>query len=79
MVSGWSTHVRLACPYYMENKKAFTLINGGKASYFLLLTNHKYKKNFIIGRVKRDVATLIPSGEELYDMVSQCDDIVFGF
>jgi hypothetical protein len=32
MVSGWSTHKKLTCPSYMENNKAFTLINGGKSS-----------------------------------------------
>jgi len=36
MVSGWSTHGKLACPYCMENNKAFILTNGGKASFFLL-------------------------------------------
>jgi hypothetical protein len=36
MLSGWSTHGKLACLYYMENKKAFTLTNRGKASFFLL-------------------------------------------
>jgi len=36
MVSSWSTHGKLACPYCMENNKAFTLTNGGKASFFLL-------------------------------------------
>jgi hypothetical protein len=36
MLSGWSTHGKLACPYCMENNKAFTLTNGGKASFFLL-------------------------------------------
>jgi len=35
MGSGWSTHGNLACLYYMENNKAFTLTNGGKA-FFLL-------------------------------------------
>jgi hypothetical protein len=34
MLSGWSMHGKLACPYYMENNKAFTLPNGGKASFF---------------------------------------------
>jgi len=34
MFSGWSTHRKLACPYRMENNKAFTLANGGKASFF---------------------------------------------
>jgi hypothetical protein len=36
MLSGWSTHGKLACPYCMENNKAFTLTNGGKTSSFLL-------------------------------------------
>jgi hypothetical protein len=34
MLSGWSTHEKLACPYCMKNNKAFTLTNGGKASFF---------------------------------------------
>jgi hypothetical protein len=34
MLSGWSTHGKLACPYCMGNNKAFTLTNGGKASFF---------------------------------------------
>ena len=27
MAFGWSTHGKLACPYCMENNKAFTLTN----------------------------------------------------
>jgi len=38
MVSGWSTHEKLACPYCMENNKASTLTNGGKASFFFTVT-----------------------------------------
>jgi len=30
MLSNWGTHGRLACPYCMENTKAFQLANGGK-------------------------------------------------
>jgi len=50
MVSGCSTHGKLACPYCMENNKAFTLTNEGKASFFychhhLLPPNHRYRKN----------------------------------
>ena len=49
MVSGWSTHGKLTCTYCMENNKAFTLTNGGKASFFdghshFLPMNHKYIK-----------------------------------
>jgi len=47
-----------------------------------LLTNQKYRNNrndFFIGRVEKDVASLRLSGEELYDVVSEYSDIVFGF
>jgi len=37
IISGWSTHEKLACPYYMKNNKAFTLINGSKIFFLLLL------------------------------------------
>jgi len=36
MVSGWSMYGKLACPYCMENNKAFTLTNRGKASFFTI-------------------------------------------
>jgi hypothetical protein len=86
MVSGWSTHGKLACPYCMENNKAFTLTNGGKASFFychhrFLPHNHRYRKNrkdLFVGRVKNDVAPPRLSGEELFDVVSEYSDIVFG-
>ncbi|KAL9366182.1 hypothetical protein Peur_037381 [Populus x canadensis] len=56
MVSGWSTHGKLACLYCMENNKAFTL------TY----------------RVEKDVAPPRLSGEELFDVVLEYGDIVFG-
>ena len=34
MLSGWSTHGKLICPYCIENNKAFTLANRGKAFFF---------------------------------------------
>jgi len=86
MVSGWSTHGKLACPYCMENNKAFTLTNGSKPSFFdchrhFLPYNHRYRKNrkdFFVGRVENDVAPPRLSGEELFDVVSKYGDIVFG-
>jgi len=50
MLSGWSTHGKLACPYCMENNKAFMLVNKGKASFFychrrFLPLNDRYRKN----------------------------------
>jgi hypothetical protein len=64
MLSGWSTHGKLACPYCMENNKAFKLTNEGKASFLdchrhFLPPNHRYRKNikdFFVGRVEKDVA-----------------------
>ena len=87
MVSSWSMHGKLACPYCMENNKAFTLTNRGKASFFychrcFLPTNHIYRKNikdFFIGRVEKDIAPPRLSDEELHDVVLEYGDIVFGF
>ena len=61
MFSSWSTHRKLACPYCMENNKAFTLANGGKASFFdchhrFLPLNHRYRKNikdFFVGKLEK--------------------------
>jgi hypothetical protein len=86
MVSSWSTHGKLACLYYMENNKAFTLTNEGEASFFychcrFLPSNHRYRKNrnnFFVGRVEKDVAPPHLSGEELLDVMSEYSDIVFG-
>jgi hypothetical protein len=77
MVSGWSTCEKLARPYCMENNKAFTLTNGGKAFFDchrrFLLMNHRYRKNrndFLVSIVENDVALPCLSGEELHDVVS---------
>jgi len=86
MVSSWSTYGKLACPYYMENNKAFTLTNKGKASFFychrrFLPHNHRYRKNrkdFFVGRVENDVAPPRLSSEELFDVVSEYGEIMFG-
>jgi len=86
MLSSWSTHGKLACPYCMENNKAFTLANRGKASFFychrhFLPLNHRYRKNrkdFFVGRVEKDVASPLLSSEELHDVISEYGNIVFG-
>ena len=67
-------------------KRAFTLTNGGKASFFychrrFLPPNHRYRKNrkdFFVGKVEKDVAPPCLSGEELHDVVSEYGDIVYG-
>jgi hypothetical protein len=43
--------------------------------------NHKYRKNkndFLVGKVEKDVAPSHLSGEELFDVVSEYNEIVFG-
>ena len=49
MLSGWGTHGRLACPYCMEDTKAFQLANEGKNSWFnyhrrFLLMDHTFRR-----------------------------------
>jgi hypothetical protein len=71
----------------MENNKAFTLTNDDKMSFFyyhlqLLPMDNKFRKNindFFVGKVKKDVAPSLFSGEELYDVVLEYGDIVFRF
>jgi len=49
---------------------------------WFLPTDHKYrknKKNFFIGRVERDIAPLLLSGEEFDYLVLEYNDMVFGF
>ena len=49
MLSGWSTHGKMACPHCMENRKAFTLENGGKSLWFdhccFLPQNHPFRRS----------------------------------
>jgi hypothetical protein len=87
IVSSWIMQENLACPYCIENNKAFILTNRGKMSFFychrrFLPTDHMYRKNikdFFLSRIEKDVAPPRLSSEELHDMVSEYDDIMFGF
>jgi hypothetical protein len=61
MLSDWSTHGKLACPYCMENNKAFTLTNGGKAFFFTVIVvschtitgTERTKKISLLAELKR--------------------------
>jgi hypothetical protein len=71
----------------MENNKSFTLTNSSKKSFFychwqFLPTDHRFRKNkkdFFVSIVKRNVAPLLLSGKELYNVMLEYGDIVFGF
>ena len=85
MLSGWSMYGKLACPYYMENNKAFMLTKVKLFFFYchrrFLPRNHRYKKNrkdFFVGRVEKDVTSPRLSNEELHDVVSKYGDIMFG-
>ena len=73
MLSGWTTHGRLACPYCMGSTDAFQLKNGRKTSWFdchrrFLPIIHPYRRNktlFRSKRVVRDTAPPYLSGEDI--------------
>ncbi|XP_039118067.1 uncharacterized protein LOC120253954 isoform X2 [Dioscorea cayenensis subsp. rotundata] len=77
MLSGWSTAGVFGCPICMESSNAFHLQHGRKASYFdchrkFLPQNHSYrkdKKSFIRGRVEKNGAPPILSGDEILNRV----------
>ena len=79
MLSGWSTHGRLSCPYCMERSKAFTLKHGRTTSFFdchrqFLPKNHLFRRNrcdFINGRVEGDEPPPRLSGKEIRKLVRQ--------
>ena len=61
MLSSWSMHGKLACPYCMENNKAFTLTNRGKAFFFTVIVvschriigTERAKKISLLAELKR--------------------------
>ncbi|GKV43256.1 hypothetical protein SLEP1_g50570 [Rubroshorea leprosula] len=86
MVSGWSTHGRLACPYCMEMTRAFYLKHGRKISFFdchrqFLPASHPYRLNateFLKGHLefgppppRLDVNQTIPGFGETHNWVKR--------
>ena len=86
MLSGWSIHGRLACPYCMECNKSFVLESGKKISFFdyhrqFLPENHPYRKQrdkFKKGVIVKDLSPPRLSGDEILTQVSALPDITFG-
>nr|GEV54169.1 hypothetical protein [Tanacetum cinerariifolium] len=77
MLSGWSTHGRISCPYCMEKSKAFHLKHGRKTSFFyshrqFLPKDHPFRRNkdyFTRGRVENDTPPPRLSGLETWRRV----------
>ncbi|XP_074560392.1 uncharacterized protein LOC141816527, partial [Curcuma longa] len=86
MLSGWSTHGRLACPYCMEHTKSFQLQCGRKASWFdshrqFLPSDHPFRRQaykFLKGKVEKDSPPLRLSGEDIYQIVNRLPHVTFG-
>ncbi|XP_056841656.1 uncharacterized protein LOC130494856 [Raphanus sativus] len=89
MLSGWTTHGRLSCPYCMGSTDAFQLKNGRKTSWFdchrrFLPINHPYRRNkklFRSKRVVRDTAPPYLSGEKIekdIDYYGGCSTVIKG-
>nr|GEX69802.1 hypothetical protein [Tanacetum cinerariifolium] len=79
MLSGWSTTGKKACPYCMENSKAFSLFNGGKVSWFdchrqFLPKDHPFRRNkndFIKNRSKLSQSPLTLIGEQVIEQIDE--------
>ncbi|XP_043816100.1 uncharacterized protein LOC122724634 [Manihot esculenta] len=86
MLSGWSIHGRMSCPYCMENSKAFILQHGGKPSFFdchrqFLPINHPYRRQKDKFRKYFIEKTHPPSrmaGDVIQHRVNLLSDVVFG-
>ncbi|XP_010436745.1 PREDICTED: uncharacterized protein LOC104720554 [Camelina sativa] len=84
MLSGWTTHGRLACPYCLEETKSFWLPNGRKHSWFdchrvFLPKDHPYRRNlraFRKGKSMHDDPPTWLSGEEiLYERIRSIEGV----
>ncbi|GKV02853.1 hypothetical protein SLEP1_g15237 [Rubroshorea leprosula] len=86
MLSGWSTHGKLACPYCMENSKAFWLEHGRKTSFFdchrqFLPPDHPFRSNknhFIKGRSENGTMPERLSGDEMHSRIHWLPNVLFG-
>ncbi|XP_052728261.1 uncharacterized protein LOC128195210 [Vigna angularis] len=78
MLSGWSTHGKLACPHCMEHTKAFRLYHGAKNSWFdshrrFLPNDHAFRRNrnaFKKGEVEMDDAPPYLTGVEVWNRIN---------
>ncbi|GKV21627.1 hypothetical protein SLEP1_g31588 [Rubroshorea leprosula] len=86
MVSGWSTHGRLSCPYCMEMTRAFYLQYGCKICFFdchrqFLPTSHSYRMDasqFLKGHLEFDPPPPRLDGHSVRLRVAALPDVLFG-
>ncbi|KAJ7963951.1 Transposon protein, putative, CACTA, En/Spm sub-class [Quillaja saponaria] len=86
MLSGWSTHGNLACPYCMEQTKSFRLPHSHKQCWFdchrqFLPIDHPFRKQKDKFKKNTTEKALPPprlSGEEVWDRLRRLNQITFG-
>jgi len=86
MFSGWGTKRKLACPYCMEDTKAFTLKHGGKSSWFnchqqFLPTNHSFgnsQRRFLKKRALMDGPPYVLNENELWEILRDFPKVTDG-
>ncbi|WMV24332.1 hypothetical protein MTR67_017717 [Solanum verrucosum] len=79
MLSGWMIAGKLACPYCMENSKAFTLKHGRKNTWFdchrqFLPMDHEFRKMknaFRKNKVESDPPPPLLTGHHIWERISQ--------
>ncbi|KAJ9539330.1 hypothetical protein OSB04_032063 [Centaurea solstitialis] len=86
MLSGWSTHGKLACPYCMGTVDSFQLKNGGKPCWFdchrrWLPETHPFRRDRTGFRVGARVSLGPPpilTGEEIWEQVRHLPTVYEG-
>ncbi|RDX99680.1 hypothetical protein CR513_17246, partial [Mucuna pruriens] len=86
MLSSWSTHGKLACPYWMEHNKSFMLKHGRKCYWFnchhqYLPLEHSFRRDrysFKNLTIERSLPPQRLNGIEIMSRVSQLKDFIFG-
>ena len=74
MLSDWSTHGRLSCPYCMEDIGSFQLKHGRKPCWFdchrcFISIEHPWRRNkmsFTRNRSISSMLPIIPTGEQVF-------------
>ncbi|XP_024007302.1 uncharacterized protein LOC112083505 [Eutrema salsugineum] len=79
MLSGWSTHGRLACPYCQDNTDAFQLRHGRKTSWFdchrrFLPPDHPYRRSTTLFRKNKKIYDAPPPEPTGLDIIRQLRD-----
>ena len=84
MLSGWGTQGKLACPYCMEDTKAFRLNNERKNSWFdslhrFLPNDHTFRRNksaFKKGKVEMGGSPSMLISEQIWHVIKDLTKVI---